>query len=232
MKVILLGPPGAGKGTLAASLKEKLSLAHIATGDMLREEMKNKTPLGLKIAKIVEGGELVPDDIVIKLIEQRIRKDKSVGKGFMLDGFPRTITQAKELDAILISLKQPIDYAVYLEASLPVVIQRLTGRRVCRKCGALYHLENKLPAQEGVCDICHGQLYQRADDNEATIKTRMEVYLDNTKPIIEFYENQKKLIKLDADKPSARVEQDLLKTLNDSTQFNKNKVTKRDRASS
>jgi adenylate kinase len=221
MKLVLLGPPGAGKGTLAALLKESLKLIHISTGDMLRQEMKNGTDIGRQAKGFVDKGELVPDDLVIRLIEQKLNRDKQVRHGYMLDGFPRTRKQAEDLDRILGQIHQPLDYVLYLEATLPVIIQRLGGRRVCRGCGAVFHIRNKPPRKQNVCDACGAELYQRADDNEATIRTRMDVYLKNTRPVIEYYEAQGKLEKLDADKDSEEVQDVLMQTFNEDRKLNK-----------
>lgn len=210
MRLVLLGPPGAGKGTLAGYLNKKLDVPHVSTGDMLREEMKNNTPLGKEVKQYVESGGLVPDAVVIKLIENKFSCG-SVDKGYMLDGFPRTEVQAKDLDAILTRLEKPVDFVVYLDASLPVVIKRLTGRRVCRNCGAIFHIQNNPPKREGLCDVCGGEIYQRPDDNEETIKTRMDVYMQNTKPVIDYYEVQGKLKQVDADKDSREVQKSLMK---------------------
>ena len=205
MKLILLGPPGAGKGTLANLLKDELHISHISTGDILREEMKNNTSLGQQVKKYIEGGKLVPDEVVTKLIESRFLSNNISAHGYMLDGYPRTKKQAEDLDRILGDSGKLLDYAIYLESSLPVIIQRLTGRRVCRNCGALFHIKNKPPREEGVCDVCKGEVYQRADDNEETIKTRMDVYLKNAKPIVDYYQAQGKLKEVDADKSSQEV---------------------------
>ncbi len=199
MRMVLLGPPGAGKGTLAGLIKEKFGLLHISTGDLLREEMKSGSELGKEAKGYVESGGLVPDDVVTRLIENKLKTAEGAQNGYMLDGFPRTIPQANELDRILTAINQPLDYALYMEASLPVVLQRLTGRRVCKSCGALYHLTNMPPKEEGTCDACGGELYQRADDNEETIKNRMAVYEEKTAAIIKFYEDQGKLKKVNAD---------------------------------
>jgi len=199
MRMVLLGPPGAGKGTLAGLIKEKFGLMHISTGDLLREEMKSGSDLGSEVKGYVESGGLVPDDVVTRLIENKLKNAKDADKGYMLDGFPRTTPQANELDRILTAINQPLDCALYMEASLPVVLQRLTGRRVCKACGALFHLTNMPPKEEGKCDACGGELYQRADDNEETIKNRMSVYEEKTAVIIDFYEGQGKLKKVNAD---------------------------------
>jgi len=197
MRVVLLGPPGAGKGSLAGLLKEKYQLAHISTGDMLREEIKKGTPLGIEIKNLISAGALVSDELVTKLVEQRLSHGTDLQNGYMLDGYPRTVKQAQDLDGILIRANQPLDFALNMEADGDLLLRRLTGRRVCRKCGALFHMTNKPPAKLGVCDLCGGELYQRMDDNEETIKARMKVYVESTQPIIEYYAAQGKLKKLD-----------------------------------
>ena len=193
MRLILFGAPGAGKGTLAALLKEQYGLAHISTGDMLREEMRSGSSLGNQIKQFIEKGELVPDEVVTKLIEQKLTNGQSLSQGFMLDGFPRTQKQAEDLDRILKKVNSSIDFALYLESSRETIIKRLSGRRVCKKCGALFNKTFKPPKKEGVCDACGGELYQRSDDNEQTIKNRLQVYLENTAPIMEYYRRQNKL---------------------------------------
>lgn len=204
MRVILFGAPGAGKGTLAGLLKDKLGVMHISTGDLLRVELKYNSPIGQEAKKYMDAGTLVPDELVIRLIEKAIASPEA-GNGFMLDGFPRNKNQSEVLDSILKKLDKPIDKAVYMEATLPVVLQRLTGRRVCKNCGALYHVMNKPSKQENICDECGGQLYQRADDNEATISKRMDVYLESTMPMIDYYKAQGKLVRIDADQDSKQV---------------------------
>ena len=197
MRIVLLGPPGAGKGSLAGLLKEKFGVAHISTGDMLREEIKKGSPLGLEIKGLIEQGALVSDDLVTKLVEQKVSTDPDLAKGYMLDGFPRTAAQAQALDQILARAGKPLDFTLNMEADLDLILKRLTGRRVCKKCGALYHVANKPSRQPNVCDACGGALYQRSDDNEATIRNRMDVYYASTQPIIEYYAKQNKLKKLD-----------------------------------
>lgn len=220
MRLVLLGPPGAGKGTLAALLKDALGIAHISTGDILREEMKNKTSLGKKVARYIENGKLVPDAVVTQLIEQRLTRGNGSQRGYLLDGFPRTENQAKELDNILRRVNQPLDYVIYLESTLPVIIQRLTGRRVCRTCGALFHTKNRPPKKEGICDLCGGEVSQRSDDNEETIRTRLKEYLTNTRPMVDYYQARDKLKKVDADKDATEVQEILMRIFNENGKLN------------
>ena len=203
MRVVLLGPPGAGKGSLAGVLKEKYHLAHISTGDMLREEIKKGTELGLEIKALIARGALVSDELVTKLVEQRIVHGQDLKNGYMLDGYPRTTKQAEDLDKILARANQPLDFALNMEADGDLLLKRLTGRRVCRKCGAIFHMTNHPPLKAGVCDLCSGELYQRTDDNEETIKARMQVYQESTQPIIDYYAKQNKLKKLDGNLETA-----------------------------
>ncbi len=221
MNTILLGPPGAGKGTLAAMLKDNFGLLHISTGDLLRDEMKGGTELGKTIKKYVESGELVPDQVVIAMIEKKLSEKNSGSKGYMLDGFPRTTVQAEDLDKILTKIGQPIDYALYMEASLPVILQRLTGRRVCRKCGAIVHIKNRPSKVAGVCDVCGGELYQRPADTEETIKNRMHVYAEKTAPIVDYYAKQGKLETLSGDEETEDLLKIVAKIFNDGQRTDK-----------
>jgi len=205
MRVVLLGPPGVGKGTLAGYLKETYHLVHISTGDMLREETKKDSPLGREIKSLMTQGALISDELVTKLVKQKVEHGLDLTQGFMFDGFPRTVNQAQDLDVILESVKAPIEVVLNLDADLDVLLKRLTGRRVCRKCGALYHVDYKVPACEGICDLCGGELYQRADDNAKTIQSRMQVYHESTSPIIAYYAKQGKLKKIDANLEAADV---------------------------
>jgi len=228
MNMVFLGPPGAGKGTIAALLKEKLGILHISTGDLLREEMKGGTALGKEIKQYVESGELVPDQVVIKMIENKLSQKQSHAKGYMLDGFPRTTVQAQDLDKILHKIDCPVDFALYMATSLPVVLQRLTGRRVCRQCGAIYHIKNRPSKVAGKCDQCGGELYQRPDDTEETILNRMQVYTEKTSPIIEYYEKQGKLVRVSGDGETEDIFQIVIKIFNDGKQSNKAKNAARD----
>ncbi|MBF0330646.1 MAG: adenylate kinase [Candidatus Omnitrophica bacterium] len=215
MIIVLLGAPGAGKGTLAGALKDQLGVHHISTGDLIRAEIKGGTAIGLEIKRYVESGGLVPDEVVTRMIEGKIAATATDGKGYMFDGFPRTANQATDLDKILTKNNLAINFALYMEASMDIVLKRLTGRRVCKACGALYHLTNMPSKKTGICDACGGELYQRADDNEETIKKRMTVYNDSTKPIIDHYKAQGKLKTVNADHGADKVKADLLKILNE-----------------
>ena len=215
MRIVLLGPPGAGKGSLAGFIKGMTGIAHISTGDMLREEMKRSSPLGVEIKGFVEKGALVPDDVVTRLVQEKVSHDPGLAQGYMLDGFPRTVKQAQDLDAMLAKAKKPLDFALYMRADLDIILMRLTGRRVCKTCGALYHLTNKPPRTQGVCDLCGGQVYQRSDDHEDTIRKRMDVYATSTKPIIDYYARQKKLKEVDGNAQTTDVRDHLISILND-----------------
>ncbi|HOY10596.1 MAG TPA: adenylate kinase [Candidatus Omnitrophota bacterium] len=227
MNLVLLGPPGAGKGTFAGMIKESFGLVHISTGDILREAMKSGSDLGRRVKTYVESGGLVPDELVIKIMEERLGQKDVTACGYLLDGFPRTTAQAESLDRILARMRQPIDLVVYMEAGLPVIVQRLTGRRLCRACNAIYHTENMPPKKEGLCDRCGGELYQRADDNEGTITNRMKVYKESTQPIVEYYLNQNKLHTFNAEKKTAELLNELSDILNESKTSDQNQVTRR-----
>lgn len=195
MKLILFGPPGAGKGTQAKMLCERFSLPHISTGDILRSEVKNNSELGKTAKGYMESGKLVPDTLVTEMVKKRMQAD-DLAKGFILDGYPRTESQAKALDEIL---KGGIDKAIYLATSEKVVVQRLTGRRVCPKCGTNYHLVNMPPKNDMMCDQCQVALFQRPDDNEATVKNRLNVYLKESEGVLGFYRKQNKLDNISGD---------------------------------
>ena len=186
MNVVFLGPPGAGKGTQAGSLCAEKSWAHVSTGDLLREAVAAKTELGLKAQSFMNAGGLVPDDLVVSIVAERLKKP-DCAKGFVLDGFPRTVVQAEMLGKTLAGLKKKLDTVLYFATDREVVTKRLGGRRICRGCGANYHVTNIPPKKAGVCDKCGGELYQRNDDKPETVANRLEVYRKQTAPLIEFY---------------------------------------------
>lgn len=198
MRLVFLGPPGAGKGTLAVRLAEEFSLAHIATGDLLREEVKLQTELGRKAKAILERGALVPDDLVIEIVKKRLEKS-DVENGFILDGFPRTEGQAEALDRVLSQSKLPLDMVVDFETSEKTIVDRLNGRRNCPNCGMNFHIRNLPPKREGICDRCGEKLVQRKDDNAETIRHRLEVYEKETAPLIRYYEKKGLLRKTSGD---------------------------------
>jgi len=189
MKLIIMGPPGAGKGTQAALIKNEYSIPHISTGDMFREAIKNATELGVEAKKYIDKGMLVPDSVTIGLVRERLSQ-KDCKEGFLLDGFPRTIAQAIALDDILKDLNIKLDAVLNIDVEFNVLLDRIIGRRVCPKCGAGYHVTNQKPKQEGICDVCGSALVQRKDDTKETVSTRLEVYTNQTKPLLEYYEKQ------------------------------------------
>lgn len=186
LRIILLGPPGAGKGTQAAKIAAKYNIPHISTGDIFRANVKNGTELGKKAREYMDSGRLVPDDLTIALVEDRLSSE-DCKDGFLLDGFPRTVYQAERFDRYLEEKGISINHVLDIDVSKKELMTRLIGRRVCKNCGATYHIINMPPKKEGICDICGGELYQRADDTEATVENRIEVYLAQTKPLIEYY---------------------------------------------
>lgn len=199
MKLIMLGPPGAGKGTQAQLLAKKLSIPHISTGDIFRNAIKGKTPMGLKAKEFIDKGFLVPDDIVLNIIIHRL-KEPDCANGYLLDGFPRTLVQAKEFDYELSEFDSKIDYVVDIEVEDEVIVKRMSGRRVCPNCGASYHLINLPSKKDGICDECGSELVQRADDNESTVLRRLNVYHEQTSPLIKYYQTKGKLIKVDGNR--------------------------------
>ncbi len=186
MRVAFLGPPGAGKGTQARELAREWSVPHIATGDMLREAVAAGTTLGRQAKTYMDKGALVPDDLIIGMIAERLR-EPDARQGFLLDGFPRTIAQAEGLERLLKDVGQPLERVVYFDVAEPELIRRLTGRRVCRACGHSFHVVSNPPRRDGVCDVCGGELYQRVDDSEATVRHRLSVYRKQTAPLLEWY---------------------------------------------
>ncbi|CAG9610058.1 adenylate kinase [Pseudoneobacillus rhizosphaerae] len=187
MNLVLMGLPGAGKGTQAERIVEQYGIPHISTGDMFRAAMKEETELGLKAKSFMDQGALVPDDVTIGIVHERLSKP-DCEKGFLLDGFPRTVPQAEALEGILTELNKKIDFCINIDVDHELLMARLTGRRICKNCGATYHLVFNPPTTDGVCDRCGGELYQRADDNEATVQNRLEVNMQQTAPLLNFYE--------------------------------------------
>jgi adenylate kinase len=198
VKLVLLGPPGAGKGTQAKVLSEKLDIPHIATGDMLRDAVSKGTSLGKEAKGYMVKGELVPDDLVIAIVKETLTSGE-VEKGFILDGFPRTLKQAQMLDDTLEGIGKSLDVVLYFKTSVEKSISRLGGRRVCKKCGANFHVKNIPPKKEGICDHCGEELYQRKDDNEETVKRRWSVYAEETAPVISYYKKKGALREVSGD---------------------------------
>ena len=186
LNILLLGAPGAGKGTQAQLIKEKYHIPHISTGDMFREAIRNKTPVGLLADSYISKGNLVPDDVTIALVKERLSQD-DCANGYLLDGFPRTIVQAEALAQLSSDINRPISLVIDVEVDESKLIDRISGRRMCKGCGASYHIKNLPPKVEGVCDVCGGELYIRKDDNVDALKVRLENYHDQTQPLIDFY---------------------------------------------
>jgi adenylate kinase len=189
VNLVLMGLPGAGKGTQAEKIVNKYNIPHISTGDMFRAAIKDGTELGLKAKSFMDQGALVPDEVTIGIVRERLSKD-DCEKGFLLDGFPRTVPQAEALEGILADLNKKMDYVINIDVDQEILMDRLTGRRICKECGATYHLVFNPPAQEGKCDRCGGELYQREDDNESTVKNRLQVNIQQSQPLLDFYESK------------------------------------------
>lgn len=212
MKLLIMGPPGAGKGTQAEVLVKELNITHISTGDMFRNAIKQGTEMGKKAKEFMDKGELVPDEVVIGMVRDRLSQPDT-GKGFLLDGFPRTVEQAKALDVTLDSLKINLDGVINIVVPLEKLMARLTGRRVCRGCGASYHVLFNLPQTEGKCNTCAGELYQRTDDNEESVSIRLKAYQEKTQPLIDYYENKGILLNINGDQEINNVLDDIVKAL-------------------
>jgi len=189
VNIVFMGLPGAGKGTQAERIVASFGIPHISTGDMFRQAVREGTPLGLKAKEYMDKGLLVPDEVTVGIVRERLSQG-DCAKGFLLDGFPRTVPQAEALDATLAELGRRLDHVIYLDVRKETLLARLTGRRICRQCGATYHVVFNPPRQEGVCDKCGGELYQRDDDKEETVATRLEVNLAQTEPLLAYYEEK------------------------------------------
>jgi len=211
MNIILLGPPGAGKGTQAKKIAENYKLPHISTGDILRENISNNTPLGIKARSYMSRGELVPDELLITIIKERLSR-QDCSNGFLLDGYPRTIPQADALQMILTESNRNIDVVLNIDVDDEELIKRLSGRRMC-KCGASYHVIFNLPEKDGVCNLCKGKLYQREDDKEEAIKNRLIVYKKQTQPLIEYYKDKGLIRTIDGGQEILMIFEDIKKVL-------------------
>ncbi|MCD6280379.1 MAG: adenylate kinase [Deltaproteobacteria bacterium] len=206
MKMILVGPPGAGKGTQAKRITERLNIPQISTGDMFRAAVKDGTEMGLKAKEYMDKGALIPDEVVIGVVKERVEKPDCIG-GFILDGFPRTLDQARALDSLLKDMGEGIDHVVVIDVPDDDLVRRLSGRRTCRNCGYMYHVEFNPPKKPGICDKCGGELYQRDDDKEETIRNRLKTYHAQTEPIINFYSKKGLVRKIDGTGSMKEVEE-------------------------
>lgn len=199
MKIVLLGPPGAGKGTQAKSISNKYSIPHISTGDIFRKNISENTPLGIEAKGYMDNGQLVPDEVTINMVKDRLQQD-DCNDGYLLDGFPRTVTQADALNNFLIERGEQLDTALLIKVPNEFILERMTGRRVCPSCGASYHVKFNPPTNEGKCGLCGNEVIQRKDDTVDTVKERLDVYQRETQPLIEFYSEKQLLSKVDGTK--------------------------------
>lgn len=212
MRIILLGPPGAGKGTQADKIVEQFHIPHISTGNIFRKIIKEGTPLGLEAVKYLDQGLLVPDELTVKIVNDRLAQG-DCAEGFMLDGFPRTVAQAKALDKELEKKNVSLDGAINIQVRSELVLGRITGRRICKDCGTNYHISNHPPKLENKCDVCDGELYHRADDQEDIVKKRLEVYTDQTQPLIAYYEAKNILYTIDGEQEIGKTFEDIKEVL-------------------
>ena len=212
MNLILLGPPGAGKGTQAKKLTEEFSIPQISTGDILRNAVKAGTAMGLKAKEYMDAGSLVPDEVVVGIVRDRLL-ERDCERGFILDGFPRTVAQADALQDSLMDLGKNLDRVISLEVDEEALVERLTGRRTCSNCGSGYHLKYEPPSKPDTCDACGGTLFQRDDDKEATIRNRLQVYNNQTSPLINYYQEAGILVKLDGMQPISKVQEKMMSIL-------------------
>lgn len=199
MNILFMGPPGAGKGTQAERIVKEFGIPHISTGDAFRAAMREGTPIGLKAKEYIDNGQLVPDDVTVGVVRERLAQPDCEA-GFLLDGFPRTLGQAEALDDLLVTMGRKLDHVINLSVDRELLLARLTGRRICKSCGATYHVIFNPPQQEGVCDKCQGELYQRSDDTEETVGKRLDVYLNETAPLLSYYEAKGLLRDVDGEK--------------------------------
>ena len=196
MKIVLLGPPGAGKGTQAKSISNRYSIPHISTGDIFRKNISENTPLGIEAKKHIDKGQLVPDEVTINMVKDRLQQD-DCKNGYLLDGFPRTVNQAEALQEFLNSRNEDLDTALLIEVPTGFILERMTGRRVCPSCGASYNIKFNPPTAQGKCDVCGSDVIQRKDDTEETVSERLDVYERQTQPLIDFYKERNLLSTVD-----------------------------------
>lgn len=209
MRLILLGPPGAGKGTQASAIVKKYNIPHISTGDIFRANIKLGTDLGKEAKSYIDKGLLVPDEVVISIVKDRLAED-DCKNGFLLDGFPRTLDQGEALDENLKDMGISLDKVINIEVEIDILIERAIGRRICKECGATYHVKFNPPKEEGKCDVCSGELYQRDDDTEETVKKRFSVYQEQTKPLIDYYTKKDLILNVDGSKAIDEISMDIL----------------------
>ena len=205
MNIVIMGPAGSGKGTVSSAIVEKFGVTHISTGDMFRYNIANNTPLGLKAKTYMDQGKLVPDEVTIEMLAERLSRN-DLNHGYLLDGFPRTLDQAKAFEKLETQLNMPIDVVLSMVLPLDMLVSRITGRRVCPKCGASYHITNAKPKTEGICDVCGTPLIQREDDTEEKLMVRLSEHDRNTAPVIEYYESKGLVKEVDASKSILEVE--------------------------
>lgn len=214
MKLILIGPPGVGKGTQTALLEQRLQIKPISSGVIFRQEIEAQTDLGNLAKRYIDQGRLVPDGVTIEMMAKRLRNSELLKHGFALDGFPRTVEQAEKLDLMLEELNIRIDKVISYEVPEDILVERLSGRMGCTKCGAIYHMANKPPKRDWICDLCNSPLFVRSDDQPGAIKQRLQVFQDNTRPIVEYYDRQGILVRIDANRDPEEVYCDVLERLN------------------
>lgn len=212
MKIVLLGPPGAGKGTQAKSISNRYSIPHISTGDIFRSNISENTPLGVEAKKYMDNGQLVPDEVTINMVKDRLQQD-DCKNGYLLDGFPRTVHQAEALQAFLETRDEQLDTALLIEVPMNFILERMTGRRVCPSCGASYHIKFNPTKNDGKCDVCGSDIIQRKDDTEETVKERLDVYERQTQPLIDFYKERNMLSVVDGTKAINEVFESICKIL-------------------